>query len=435
MDNKKPTAKFSAGHAFEQYTARVTEAAKLLELSSGDVKELETPDRIIEKTLDVTIGGTSQKIPAYRVQFSNARGPYKGGIRFHPAADLDEVKTLAAMMAIKCAVVNIPMGGSKGGVMFDPKKYSKEDIETVARAFARVFADDIGPEKDIPAPDVYTNAEIMGIMLDEYEKVVGKKAPGTFTGKPIELGGIPGRDTATAMGGINVLEAYVAEKGAKPSDLRVAVHGFGNAGATAASILYDRGYKIVGLADSKGSVMSAKGLNPAEFVQIKHKNHSLHEMYCEGSVCDLTLLKKSAVALGEPSDVLTMDADILVPAALDGVITKEVAEAMKATAILELANGPTTAEADAVLDRREIDAIPDVLANAGGVTVSYFEWEQNMKGNALTRKEVNHRLKEVMANAWKQVSHFAREYKISYRKAAFALATKRIIEATRARNR
>jgi len=422
-------------HAFDQYTARVKEAAELLELPSEDVKEMETPDRILEKNLDVTIGGTAQKLLAYRVQFSNARGPYKGGIRFHSAADLDEVKALAAMMAIKCAVVNIPMGGSKGGVTFDPKKYSKDDIEIVARAFARAFASDIGPEKDIPAPDVYTNAEIMGFMLDEYEKVTHTKAPGTFTGKPIELGGIPGRDTATAMGGINVLEAYVAEKGAVPSDLRVAIHGFGNAGSTAASILYDRGYKIVGLADSKGSVMSAKGLNPAEFIHIKNKKNSLSAMYCSGSVCDLELLQKGAVALGKPDDVLVMDTDILIPAALDGVITKEVAETMKAKAILELANGPVVAEADAVLERRDIDAIPDVLANAGGVTVSYFEWEQNMTGVAMTRKEVNHRLKEVMTKAWKEVSHFAREYKIPYRKAAFALGVNRVIDAKNAKKK
>lgn len=422
-------------NAFKHYLSRVEEAAAVLALTPDEIAALKTPDRIIEKTLDVVIGGKPQKLPAYRVQFSNARGPYKGGIRFHPAADLDEVTALAAMMAIKCAVVGIPMGGSKGGVAFDPKNLSRDDIETVSRAFARAFADDIGPEKDIPAPDVYTNAEIMGFMLDEYEKVTGTKAPGTFTGKPIELGGIPGRDTATAMGGINVLEAYVAEKGMKPFDLRVAVHGFGNAGATAASILYDRGYRIVGLADSKGSVMSAKGLNPAEFIQIKNQKRSLHDMYCDGSVCDLGLLKAAAVAIGQPEDVLIMDADILIPAALDGVITKDIATIMKAKTILELANGPVTTEADEVLKWRGIDAIPDVLANAGGVTVSYFEWEQNMKGTALTRKEVNHRLKEVMMHAWGEVANFAREYRVPYRNAAFSLATKRIIEAKRAEAR
>lgn len=422
-------------NAFKHYLSRVEEAATLLGLPDQELHDLQTPDRVIEKMLTVSIAGKETELPAYRVQFSNARGPYKGGIRFHPKADLDEVTALAAMMAIKCAVVNIPMGGGKGGVTFDPKPLSREDIEAVSRAFVRAFADDLGPEKDIPAPDVYTNAEIMGFMLDEYEKVTDTKAPGTFTGKPIELGGIPGRDTATAMGGINVLEAYVAEKGLKPSDLRIAVHGFGNAGSTAASILYDRGYRIVGLADSKGSVMSMKGLNPAEFIQIKNQRRSLHDMYCEGSVCDLGRLQAAAAAIGQPEDVLIMDTDILIPAALDGVITKDIAEIMKAKTILELANGPVTTEADEVLRLRGIDAIPDVLANAGGVSVSFFEWEQNMKGTALTRKEVNHRLKDVMKKAWQEVSNFAKEYKISYRQAAFALGAQRIIEAKRAKAR
>lgn len=415
--------------AFEQYQARVQEAARILNLSNDATKKLLTPDRVIDKTLSVTLGGKKEELHAYRVQFSNARGPYKGGIRFHPAADLDEVKALAAMMAIKCAVVNIPMGGAKGGVSFDPKQYQKEDIENVARAFARAFAPDLGPDKDIPAPDVYTNSEVMGFMLDEYEKTTGSKAPGTFTGKSIEMGGIPGRDTATAMGGVNVLETYVEEKKWDPKTLRVAVHGFGNAGATAASILHDRGYRIVGIADSKGSVMSERGLNPARFIQIKNEHRSLRDMYCQGSVCDIGKMEEEGVEIGEPNDVLTMEADIIIPAALDNAITKSIAKQVQAKVILELANGPVTAEADAVLKEKGIDAIPDVLANAGGVTVSYFEWEQNTTGNSMTRKEVNHRLKDVMAAAWRDVSKFAATNKLTYREAAYALAAKRILDA------
>jgi glutamate dehydrogenase (NADP+) len=281
------------------------------------------------------------------------------------------------------------------------------------------------------APDVYTNGEIMAIMLDEYEKVTGTKAPATFTGKPVEFGGIPGRDTATALGGINVLEAYVAEHGLDPKGLRVAVHGFGNAGATAASILFDRGYRIVGIADSKGSVMSQKGLNPAEFIQIKNQNRALMDMYCEGSVCDLGKLEAHGATLGNPDQVLTMDADILIPAALDGVISEEVAPEVKAKVILELANGPVTAGADQVLEDAGVDVIPDVLANAGGVTVSFFEWEQNMQGTAMTREEVNHRLKDVMVLAWDGISKFAKAHQVTYRKAAFALAVKRILDAKR----
>lgn len=416
-------------HAFDQYKARLQETADILKLTPEQVRDLETPDRILEKELEVSLGGVPSKLPAYRVQFNNARGPYKGGIRFHPAADLDEVKALGAMMAIKCAVVDIPMGGAKGGVTFNPKTVSKDDVLNVARAFARAFAGDMGPEKDIPAPDVYTNPEIMAVMTEEYEKTVGHKAPAAYTGKPVEKGGIEGRDKATALGGVYVLEAYVAEKGWKPSDLKVAVHGFGNAGATAAELLYERGYKIVGLADSKGAVMSARGLNPNIFAKIKEQNKSIKEMYCQGSVCDEGLMEKDSVVVGDPNAVLTMDADILVPAALDGVITAEVAKMMNAKVVLELANGPTVAEADAVLEERGIDVIPDVLANAGGVTVSYFEWEQNLKGTNWKRDEVNAKLKTVMTKAWNDVSAFARGHKVTFRKAAFALAVERILGA------
>lgn len=416
-------------HAFDQYKARIREVADILKLNDEQVQYLETPDRVIEKTLNVSIGGVPHELPAYRVQFMDSFGPYKGGIRFHPAADVDEVKALAAMMAIKCAVVNIPMGGAKGGVTFNPKTATKAEVLDVARAFARVFAGDMGPEKDIPAPDVYTNAEIMAVMTEEYEKVVGHKAPAAYTGKPVDKGGIEGRDTATAMGGVFVLEAYVAERGMKPSDLTVAVHGFGNAGATAAILLHERGYKIVGLADSKGAVMSAKGLNPKVFQEVKRQNKSIKEMYCHDSVCDEGLLQRDSVVVGDPDAVLTMEADIVIPAALDGVITQEVAREMRAKVVLELANGPTLAEADAILDERGIHVIPDVLANAGGVTVSYFEWEQNHKGTNHTREEVNARLKEVMAKAWKDVEQYANKNRLTFRKAAFTLAVERILRA------
>ena len=416
-------------HAFDQYKARLEEAARILKLTPEQVRDLETPDRVIEKKLAVTLGGKPAEVPAYRVQFNNARGPYKGGIRFHPKADLDEVKALAAMMAIKCAVVDIPMGGGKGGVTFDPKTASKEEVLAVARAWARAFAEDIGPQKDIPAPDVYTNPDIMGVMLDEYEKTVGRKAPATYTGKPLEKGGIEGRDQATALGGVFVLEAYVAERGWKPNDLRVAIHGFGNAGATAALLLQDRGYKVVGLADSQGAVMSMKGLDPKVFQAVKSQNKSIKELYCQGSVCDEGLMEKDSVVVGDPDAVLTMEADILIPAALDGVITPEVAREMRVKAVLELANGPTLAEADAILEERGIHVIPDVLANAGGVTVSYFEWEQNLAGTTHKREEVNARLKDVMAKAWKGVEDFAKKHSVTFRKAAFTLAVERILTA------
>lgn len=420
-------------NAFDQYRSHTARVVELLKLSPEEALVLTTPDRVIEKKLKVSLGGKETELPAYRVQFSNARGPYKGGIRFHPAADLDEVKALAAMMAVKCAVVGIPMGGGKGGVTFDPKSASKEEIHAVSRAFVNALHEHLGPDIDVPAPDVYTNAEIMGVMLDEYEKIVGHSAPATFTGKPLSLGGVPGRDTATAMGGVFVLEAYLKEKNITMKGLRVAIHGFGNAGATMAQLLYERGFTIVGIADSQGSVMSEKGLDPNVFVRIKNEKQSLRDVYCKGAVCDESKLQGEGVTLGTPTDVLVMDADVLVPAALDGVITKEVAEKIKAKVIIELANGPTTAEGDVVLEKRGIPVIPDVLANAGGVTVSYFEWIQGRTGKTMKRTETNELLKEVMDTAWNDVSNITKEHNSPYRLSAFVLAADRILQARRDR--
>lgn len=420
-------------NAFDQYLSHVKRVTELLKLSPEESQVLLEPDRIIEKRLRVTVGGVAVELPAYRVQFSNARGPYKGGIRFHPAADLDEVKALAAMMAVKCAVVGIPMGGGKGGITFNPKSATPEEIKIISRAFVGAMYEHLGPDKDVPAPDVYTNAEIMGVMLDEYEKKLGQSAPATFTGKPLSLGGVPGRDTATAMGGVFVLEAYLKEKNITANGFRVAIHGFGNAGATVATLLHERGFKIVGIADSKGSVMSQQGLNPEVFVHVKNNHQSIRDVYCHGSVCDESKLEIEGVTLGESNDVLVMDTDVLIPAALDGVITKEVASHIKAKVVVELANGPTTAEGDWDLEKRGVAVIPDVLANAGGVTVSYFEWIQGKTGKMLKREDVNESLKEVMYTAWNDVSKIAAEHRASYRLSAFVLATNRILQAKRDR--
>lgn len=418
---------------YREYLSYVHNALTILGVAEKEARPLLEPHAILKKDLSVSLKGVTTKIPAYRVQFNNARGPYKGGIRFHQNADEDEVKALAAMMAIKCAVVNIPFGGGKGGVMFDPKVLEREDVHAAARAFVQAFRDDIGPDTDIPAPDVYTTAEIMGVMLDEYEKIHGKSTPAAFTGKPLSLGGIPGRDTATAYGGRVVLEAYVTEKKMARENLRVAVHGFGNAGATIARLLHQSGYTIVGIADSKGSVMSSAGLDPTRFERIKNAGQKVASLYCEGSVCDDSKLRDDSVKVGDPDDVLTMDADIIIPAALDGVITKDVAQRMQAHTVLELANGPTKAEADEVLFSKGVSVIPDILANAGGVTVSYFEWLAGRTGERFIREGVNERLREVMTDAWQDVSRFAYEKDISYRTAAFTLGAQRILQAERDR--
>lgn len=419
---------------FHSYLTRLEHAAKTLKLSERQHEELKKPNAIVEKKLDIVReNATRVSLPAYRVQFSNARGPYKGGIRFHPAADLDEVKALAAAMAIKCAVVDIPLGGGKGGVQFNPKEYTRGEIERVSRAWAREFADAIGVDKDIPAPDVYTTAEIMGYMLDEYEKTVGRSEAGMITGKPLAIGGIVGRDTATAQGGAYVLGEIVKALELEPSKLRVAVQGFGNAGYHIARILHASGYRIVGLSDSKGALMSERGLDPEAAYRAKHEHDVITALYCPGTVCDEEKLARDHVTVGSNEDLLTMECDILIPAALDNQLTKENAGAVKASLILELANGPTTPEADAVFAERGIHLVPDVLANAGGVTVSYFEWLQNREGSRWNEAQVSEKLKPIMISAAQAVWNMARDKDATMREAAFLVGVRRIAEALHAR--
>ncbi len=419
---------------FEFYLTRLRHAGKTLALSKTQLKALETPNNIIERKIKITRdNGKKETMRAYRVQFNNARGPYKGGIRFHPGANLDEVKALAAAMALKCAVVNIPYGGGKGGVQLNPKEYSRAEIERVARAFARAMADFLGVDKDIPAPDVYTNAEIMGYILDEYEKIKGHSEPGMITGKPLALGGSLGRDTATAQGAVYVLLDILKASGLKTKGLRVVVQGFGNAGFHAACILHSLGFTIVGLSDSRGAIFRKDGLDPMHVQRAKHEHDTITGIYCQGGVCDDEKMKKDGAWVGTNADLLETDCDILIPAALDNQLTKENAPRVKAKIILEIANGPTTPEADAIFEKRGIKVIPDVLANSGGVAVSYFEWIQNREGYYWTEEEVFEKLKPLMESASRAVWHMAKEKKVSLRDSAFLLGVARIAEALRSR--
>jgi glutamate dehydrogenase/leucine dehydrogenase len=400
--------------AFEYFKENVDKAAKLLGLSDADRAKLEKPDRVLKADLTISLtAGGSATFPAYRVQFNNARGPYKGGIRFHPNADEDEVEALAAMMAVKCAVVGIPMGGGKGGVAVDPKKLSKEDLHELSRAYVRAFADNLGPDIDVPAPDVYTNPDIMAVMLEEYEKIVGHPAPAMITGKPLDKGGSEGRDTATADGAVMVLEALLADGQKDMKGMKIAIQGAGNAGAQAARLAYARGAKVVALADSSGTLADAGGLDVESVLKIKEEKREL----------------SAAGTVTAPDAVIAADADILIPAALEEQVRKDNADAVTAGIILEVANGPVTPEADAMLAKRNIVVVPDVLANAGGVTVSYFEWLQNRAGEKWTRPEVEVRLKDIMTNAYRDVANFAKERGTTLREAAYALALKRILEA------
>lgn len=414
--------------ALEYFRHNVGKAATLLGLSDDDRTRLITPDRVLraELTIPLEAGGT-ETFPAYRVQFNNARGPYKGGIRFHPDADEDEVSALAAMMAIKCAVVDIPFGGAKGGVAVDPKKLTRGEVEALARAYVRAFADELGPERDVPAPDVYTNPVIMGIMLDEYETIMGHAAPAMITGKPLDMGGIIGRDTATADGAIAVLGALLADQHRSIAGLSTAVQGAGNAGAQAARLLAAAGATVLAIADSHGTLASPRGLDVERVLRAKEAGGSIRDLYCEGSVCDAAKLTADDTLVMPPEAIIESRCDILVPAALEEQIREDNVHNVQTDIVLEIANGPVTPEADVVLASRSIAVVPDVLANAGGVTVSYFEWLQNRSDVTWTRLMVEERLELTMRDAYRDVADFALDRAVTLREAAYALALQRIL--------
>ncbi|MFI5260652.1 MAG: Glu/Leu/Phe/Val dehydrogenase [Candidatus Paceibacteria bacterium] len=410
--------------AFQYFKQNIQKSAQIIGLSDAELEAFQTPDRVLRADLTISLdqGGTAT-FPAYRVQFNNARGPYKGGIRFHPGADEDEVSALAAMMAVKCAVVGIPLGGAKGGVAVDPKKLSQKELFALSRAYVRAFAEHLGPDIDIPAPDVYTTPEIMAVMLDEYEKINGKNLPAMITGKPLSIGGSAGRDTATADGAIAVLKALLEDRSLSASNLSAAVQGAGNAGAQAARLLESMGTKVIAFADSKGTLTKEGGLDIASVLAMKEQS---------GSVLDAA---SGGAEAADAAAVLTSAADIFVPAALEEQVTADTVKGVKASIILEIANGPVTPEADEMLAAKGVAVIPDVLANAGGVTVSYFEWIQNRTGERWSRPDVEAKLEKTMRGAYREVADFAADRGVTLREAAYALALTRITDAMRVRGR
>ena len=424
----------STSTPYTRFQTTLHSVLKKINLERGDNALFDEPQFSHKKDLTITRDdGSKDTFHAFRIQYNNARGPFKGGIRFHEHADEDEVKALAALMAIKTAVVNIPFGGAKGGVQVNPKELSKKEVQQVARAYVQEFQENLGPDIDCPAPDVNTNPDIMAWMRDEYEKLTRSYSPAMITGKPLEFGGSKGRDTATARGGFFILQEMVDRLALDPSDMRVAIQGFGNAGAHMAKFLHNEGYIVVAVSDSQGGIYSPEGIDPVRIAKYKEKTGAVTGEYCEGSVCDIGRMKMDDVQKITNAELLELDCDILIPAALDNVITEDNAKRIKAQYILELANGPTTPEADAILEKNGVRVIPDVLANAGGVTASYFEWSQGRSGEQWTAKIVDERLKRVMLEGYKAVRREARREDMTSREAAFAVGIKRMMAAMKVR--
>lgn len=400
---------------------RLDEAAGHIQIDPDVVEKLKYPRETTKVRLMIRMDDGSRKsFLAWRCRYDDTRGPTKGGIRYHPESSEDEVEALAFWMTFKCAVMNLPYGGGKGAIRVDPHALSKAELERLSRSYIQAFSRIIGPDRDIPAPDVYTNSMIMGWMADEYSQIVGQTSPAVITGKPIALGGSVGRDDATARGGY-YLTCHLAKDLGLSGKLRVAVQGFGNAGQHIAELLAADGHKIVAVSDSKGAVYAEGGLDLRRLMEAKAKGRSVATTAGEGG--------HEALA---PKALIGVACDLLVPAALENMIHAENAATVKAKVVLELANGPITPEADAILADKGVIVLPDILANAGGVTVSYFEWVQNRQGYYWTLAEVHDRLRAITEREGREIWETAKAKKLTVRTAAYVHALSRLASAIEA---
>ncbi len=406
---------------YEVAVYEVERALKKLEMDESLANIIREPQKSVEVSLPVKMDdGTTKVFKGYRVIHSDATGPAKGGIRFHQDVDLEETKALATLMTFKCALFGVPFGGGKGGVKVDPRELSEAELERLSRQYIRQLREIFGQDKDVPAPDVNTNPKVMGWMADEFETLVNKLEPGIITGKPLAIGGSLGRTSATGKG-ISIVTREACKKfGINIQGATVAIQGFGNVGSFAAKCLDELGVKLVAVVDVYGGVYNPDGLNVPELIKYAKENKTV----------------KGFPGCQEIDNygVLTADVDILVPAALEGQITEEIAPDVKAKIIVEAANGPTTPEADVILAEKGVIALPDILCNAGGVTVSYFEWVQNRTGLYWSEEKVNNSLEEYVVRAFDNVIATKEKYNCpDYRNAAFCLAAERIGEAIKAR--
>jgi glutamate dehydrogenase (NADP+) len=406
---------------FDGTGARLQEAAKVAKVSDDTLERLRLPSTVLKVSVPVRMDdGRLRTFPGYRVRYDDTLGPSKGGIRFHPKVNVDEVQSLAFWMTFKCAALDLPFGGGKGGVTVDSKSLSLHELERLARGYVDKIADFIGPNVDVPAPDMYTNEMVMGWMVDQYSTIHRCQVPGAFTGKPIALGGSRGRSTATSDGAFFVLSTLMpklTESGRAKLDGEpptAAVQGFGNAGSELAKLLSDDGYKVVAVSDSRTAIHDPAGLD-IDAVR-RHKR-------AEGA------LPPDAGDEISQAELLALDVDVLAPAAMEDQITGANVDDVKAQVVLEVANGPTSLEADLELAERGVTVIPDILANAGGVTVSYFEWAQNRSGISWGADEVRERLEKRMVGATEQIWAIAEEREVSLRTAAYALGLERISTA------
>ena len=400
-------------------------AFRYADIHEEALERLKHPKMTIEVSIPVRLdNGHMRVFNGYRVRHDDTRGPGKGGIRFHPQVDITEVKALAFWMTCKCAVMGLPYGGAKGGVIVNPKELSRLELERLSRGFIQRIADFIGPDTDVPAPDVYTNPMIMGWMMDEYSKIVRKHTPAVITGKPIPLGGSEGRNEATGRGAYYATKEHEIHRGWEPQKVRVAIQGFGNAGQAYARLLHQDGYKIVAVSDSKGGIFREEGFHVPSLIQAKNVSRKLEATYCEDGICEMVNAERIT-----NDELLELDVEILAPAALENVITKKNADRIQADTIVELANGPIHPGGDAIIREKDIFVIPDILANAGGVTVSYFEWVQNRAGYYWTEDEVNNRLQKMMRKEFQNVYGVSQLHGIDMRTAAYVHALGRIGEA------
>jgi len=397
----------------------IQEALNRLGYDEAMYELLKEPLRMLQVRIPVKMDdGTTKVFTGYRAQHNDAVGPTKGGVRFHPAVSEEEVKALSMWMTLKCGIVDLPYGGGKGGVICDPRQMSMDEIEKLSRGYVRAVSQIVGPTKDIPAPDVFTNAQIMAWMMGEYSRMDEFNSPGFITGKPLVLGGSQGRDRATAQGVTIVIQEAAKKRGIEIKGARVVIQGFGNAGSFLAKFMHDLGAKVIGISDAYGALHDPEGLDI---------DYLLDRRDSFGTV---TTLFENTISNKE---LLELDCDILVPAAIENQITADNAHNVKANIVVEAANGPTTAEATRILTDRGILLVPDVLASAGGVTVSYFEWVQNNQGYYWTEEEVEERLYKKMVDAFENVYTTATTRNINMRLAAYMVGVRRTAEASRFR--